>query len=144
MHLVPDPLILIIQLAPFLFLVLVLNSWVFNPLLNYLEERQHRIDGYSKEAKSIQENADRQMAQVENKMAEARATAANLRGLIIREAENRQNEIVEAARAAANAKTKEYRLSLEKEKLRAKRDLDREIEVLSNDIASRILGRTLP
>ena len=140
MNLAPNPFFVVVQMVPFVVLIFALSALVFNPLLDYLEERHRRIKG-AQSAKSLGAESDRRMREIETQIASARAEVAEVRSKIIQEAQAEEQRIVTDARSRAEAQVEQFRKELAATQERAASDLRGEVEVLSTDIASRVLGR---
>jgi F-type H+-transporting ATPase subunit b len=143
MHLVPNLWIIALQMLPFLVLVFALKPLIFDPLLDYLEERHHRITGFAHDARELEAETERQMREVETQLAQARAQIAESRLKMLQTATAEQQRIVGEARARAESQIDQFRVELAETRRVAGERLRTEVEGLSQDIASRVLGRAL-
>lgn len=143
MHLTPNLTIILLQMIPFLVLVFALKTLVFNPLLDYLEERHRRIQGFSQDSQELGAEAEKGMREIEEQLTRARAEISDARSRTIQSALAEERRIVEEARARAEAQMSEFRAELSDARREASQALLSEVETLSRDIASRVLGRAI-
>lgn len=95
---------LIIQIFSFLILMLALTGWLYNPILNVLEERKARIAKGLEDARQAaiaRENAD---AEAKKILDSARAEVAKIRADAAVQAEKQAESIIAKANADAQAK----------------------------------------
>jgi F-type H+-transporting ATPase subunit b len=141
MDLVPQPVFIVLQMAPFLLLIFALKGLVFDPLLDYLEERHRRITGFSSQAKSMEAEAEQQAREIEAQLAAARTSIPEMRTSMLNNASAQESQIVGQARARAEEQAARFREELAVSQREASNALRAEVETLSQDIASRVLGR---
>ena len=87
-----------IQVINFLILIAVLNWLLVKPTLRVLEERRVRVEGSEEEARRLTAEADKNIAEYERGLAEARIDAGKQKERIRTEGIERENEIIRAAR----------------------------------------------
>jgi F-type H+-transporting ATPase subunit b len=143
MEIMPDPWLAPLLAMPFLATMAALHFILYKPLLAYLEARDHALHGAKHEADSLAQQNAGSMAELDRKMAEAHGSV----GAIRREARGRANEveakILAAARSAAAAKTAEALEEVKREQHAAAGSMQRLSAELANDIAGRVLGRSV-
>lgn len=138
-----DPVVVALQMVPFLLTMVALHFIIFKPMLEYLDQReQARVAGRD-EALAMQASIEQKMAQVDARMNQAHSEVVDLkaarRSAALAEAEGH----LEHARHSANQQLEAAMANLAQEHQAASaalRDLSRE---LGEDIAGRVLGRDL-
>jgi F-type H+-transporting ATPase subunit b len=116
---------------------------IFKPMLAMLAEREKNIHGYRKEAELMQEEVTAKMGELEERLAEARVEAMAERSRLRQESLAMEQETLQAARSRAEAFLEEARESLSNERVDATKQLEEAAGVLSQQIASSVLGRPL-
>jgi len=132
-----------LQAIPFLAVVVGLHLIIFKPMLAILAEREKNIHGYRKEAELMQEEVDAKMSELEVKLAEARSEATAERNRMHQESLALEQETIQAARTKAEGFLEEARNTLTEERIAATVQLRETAAGLSEDIAARVLGRSV-
>lgn len=141
MSLIPDPVLIGIQLIPFFAAMAILHTLVFKPFIAYLEERDAATVGARHEALELQQKAEEKMAEYEKKLAEARAEVAALRAER-RDSANADREAkLSDARSVAEAKLNDAIEIIEGERELAAQELERLSRALAAEITQKVLGR---
>lgn len=143
MHIFPDPTIIAFQLIPFVVLLIAMNALVFQPMLNYLEERKKRIEGASSVAKNLGGDSSHKAKEIEQQLSKARNDVAEIRNRILRDAQAREKQILEAARLEMETSATEFRKQLESTRVEESSRLRSEVDTLGTNIAGRVLGRSV-
>jgi len=143
MHIFPDPIIIAYQLIPFAVLLIALNSLVFQPMLNYLDERRKRIEGSSDLAKHLGSDSSHKEKEIAQKLASARTEVAEMRAKALRDAQAVEKQILDDARKAAEAHAATFRRELDATRSQESARLRDEVDALGTNIAGRVLGRAL-
>lgn len=134
---------LIIQVVNFLILLVVLNRFLYRPLLAALEGRSAAIRQQLAEAQAAREGAQRQLADFEERLRAGRAEAQVLRERALREAaETRERLTVEARQEAARL-LEAAQSQIAQEVRRAKTELRTEVGTLAVQIAERLIRKSL-
>lgn len=143
MHIFPDFKIILIQLVPFVVLLVGLNALVFQPMLDYLEERRKRIDGFKGQSDELSRDSDRKAKDIEAKMGEARAELVEARHKILSVAQAKERELLEGARRELEEKAALFHQQLMENQKRESEQLRTHVDTLAGGIASRVLGRAM-
>jgi F-type H+-transporting ATPase subunit b len=143
MDIFPDPMLVLVQLAPFLVLLAGLHVILFKPTLDYLEARQAATDGARAEAARLQGSSGAALDRYEQALTAARAEIAELRASRRAEANAVHARRVAQARAAAEAETRAAVERLRGEVETARTELPGRARTLAADMAERVLGRPL-
>ena len=97
-----DWLQMLVLTAPFLVTMLALHVIFFGPLLQYLEERNAKTEGARKDAKSMDQETEVKLVQLETSLAEARSQAAQARNEARKAGLEAEQAILAKARSAAD------------------------------------------
>ena len=136
-------LTLIAQALAFASLIWLIATFVWPPLLKAIEERQQKIA----EGLAAADNATRNLAQADAKVAEELKAARAKANEIIDQAHQRANQLIDAAKADALAEGQRQRAMAEAEieasANRAREDLRRQVSVLAVTGAEKLLKREI-
>ncbi len=127
------------------FAILIWFTWkfVWPPLMNAVEERQKKIA----EGLAAADNAQKNLAQAEEKVAEELKAARSKANEIIDQAHQRANQIVDAARAEAIAEAARQKALADSEiaaaSNRAREDLRHQVSTLAVAGAEKLLRREI-
>ena len=136
-------LTLIAQALAFASLIWLIATFVWPPLLKAIEERQQKIA----EGLAPADNATRNLAQADAKVAEELKAARAKANEIIEQAHQRANQLIDAAKADAVAEGQRQRAMAEAEieaaANRAKEDLRKHVSQLAVSGAEKLLKREI-
>lgn len=131
-----------LQLILFLFLLAVLNVFLFKPWLEIRERRTKKIEGAVAEAQSLRSRAHESAGTYDQRLAGAREQAMAVRSESRRAAEAEEATIVAQARREAAAELDVHKRALEQQAGSARAELGGRIDALAGDITAQILGRS--
>ena len=134
---------LIIQVVNFLILIVVLSTFLFKPLTQFLATRADGIRRSLEEAKTAREAAAQTQKEYEAQILATRREAAALRESAIREVEEERQRLLTVSREEAARLVTEAKAQIEQEVKRAKIELREEVVGLSLGIAERLMARSL-
>lgn len=136
-------LTLIAQALAFAGLIWLIATFVWPPLLKAIEERQQKIA----EGLAAADNATRNLAEADAKVAEELKAARAKANEIIEQAHQRANQLIDAAKADALAEGQRQRAMAEAEieaaANRAKEDLRKQVSALAVSGAEKLLKREI-
>ena len=141
--LAPDPYTLLILLVVFLMLIAPVNLLLFRPVFRVLEARRARIEGATKRAERLSEQADVAVARYERAVREARETAEGERRRRLDEARREQVSTSAAVRADAERQIEDARAEVNTALAGVRSALRAQAEELAREAAQRVLGRPL-
>lgn len=141
MDITPNPLVIGLQVVPFLITLLGLYSIIFKPMLQHLEGRDDAIDGAQTRARELEDKLAARTAEYEQKLATARAEMAELRASRRAQAIAEADTLVKAARTEAEAEVDRAVAAVQAEATAAREGLHASSAVLAQHIASQVLGR---
>jgi F-type H+-transporting ATPase subunit b len=134
---------LLIQVGNFLLLLLLLNTFLFKPIIRFLESRHGTIHGNREAARAkereAQELLNRYLEGIERANREASEALAEVR----REAELKHKEMLEAAREEAHRIISQATEDVKRTAEAAREGLREETRRISMEIAQKLLGRSL-
>ena len=133
----------VFQLVNFLVLVLLLNVFLFKPIRKQLADRSALISGAKLKSAAVDKEVQEKLASYEARMREIRASAADERGVLKKEAQLQEAAILDKARAESAETLASIKAKVAKEAQEARRLLTESAETLSADICEKVLGRSL-
>lgn len=136
-------LTLLAQALAFAILIWLIATKVWPPLLKAIEERQQKIA----EGLAAADNAQRSLAQAEEKVAEELKAARAKANEIIEQAHQRANQLIDAAKSEAIAEAARQKALAESEIAaatnRAREELRRQVSALAVAGAEKLLRREI-
>ena len=138
-----NPILIVLQVIPFLVVFVGLHFIIFKPMLRLLAEREKSIVQDRQDAERLEGEVHQKMAELEDRLAQAKAAANADRRERREEIRQREEEIIGAARAKADEVVDKAREEIGREAEAARRTLREESEELSRDVASSVLGRAV-
>ncbi len=132
---------LFIHLAIFLVVVLLCAPILIKPTLSLLEERSERIAGARNKARSMQEQSDSMVSNIEERLTKTRREAIKEREQKRIEFAQKADSAIAEARQKALDRIAAMRKRIAAERESAKKTLSAEADALSREIARRVLGR---
>jgi F-type H+-transporting ATPase subunit b len=134
---------LIVQVINFVILLIILQKFLYKPLLAKMEERTSAIKRSLDEAQAARAEAVRQQEENAAQLRAAYAEAASIRDQALREAEEAGRKQLEAAQAQARKLVEDTKAQLDGEIRKARDDLRRETTDLALAVAEKLVRRTL-
>ena len=134
---------LIVQVINFVILLIILQRFLYKPLLAKMEERTGAIKRSLDEAQAARADAVRQQEENAAQLRAAYAEAASIRDQALREAEEAGRKQLEAAQAQARKLVEDTKAQLDGEIRRARDELRRETTDLALAAAEKLVRRTL-
>ena len=134
---------LLAQIVNFLVIMTLLRMFLYQPVLNMLEERKEKIRESLNAAEKARSEAASQSAQNEKIIADARRQGQDLIRQAEERARRRENEILAEARETASALKERAASESEYERQQALSSLREEVAQLSLAIARKAIGEEL-
>lgn len=134
-------LTLVFQIIGFFILLVILNRFLYNPVLGILKERDEKIGGAVKQAAETEKDVEAGLLSYEKRIKEAAVKGHEERNRIRLEGVNTEKELLEAARLEAVKELSSMRTELAKSKDGALASLKEESRTISRSIAEKILER---
>ena len=134
---------LFIQVAVFIFLMIVLNKIFFKPFLRFLEERQAKIEGDEREAARLQEEAEKRRLQFEEGLNKGQLQAMGEKGSIVDAGSREGKSFVDKAQEKVDEELPRIKAQIAQESRQVSADLERRQGAMAKEIAEKLLGRGL-
>jgi F-type H+-transporting ATPase subunit b len=134
---------LLIQLLNFLILLAVLYKFMYRPLVAALEGRSSAIKQQLAEAQAAREEAQRQLAAMEERIRAAHAEAQATRERALREAAELRERLAAEARQEAGRLVETAQAQVAQEVRRARTELRAEVGALATQVAERLIRKSL-
>ena len=119
------------------------KKYLFGPVTKMIQDRQQEIDDMYNQADQAKDQADALRTEYEEKLSLAAETSERLVREAVERGHNREEEIVRAANAQADAIREKATADIAREKKKALNDAKNEISVIAVDIAGKVVGRQL-
>ena len=132
---------LLVQGVLFLTLVFLLNILLYKPILSIIDRRKKQLEESENEIRLFDENAEKKVAEYEEKLQQAKLKASEAKKEVIQEGANQAKNIIDAVRNEIPVMAREFQQKMDKEVEKAKAVLDGNSRQLSLEIAQKILGR---
>ena len=130
-----------IQMANFLLLIFILNFLLYKPVLKIIEKRNKKIEKSNEEVMSLNETVERNIAEYEEKIRQAKADAAAQRDEIKEEGTEQGKMITGKVRDEISKKIGAFKADVEKEVDEARGALRDQTRKIAGDISEKVLGR---
>ena len=134
---------LVIQIVNMIVLMFILNRVLYTPVKNILKERSEKLRGMQDDISKFEKNAQLRQEEVDAKMAQASGRAKVALESARAEAQAAGDEKLAAIKAEAEAVKDEKLASLKADIENAKASLQDGLDGFANEMASKILGRSL-
>lgn len=143
MNIIPDPILVVLQVIPFLVLLIGLNAILFKPMLAYLHDRDHATVGARKEAEQLAARAEAKLQEYEAALTAARNDVAEFRTKRRAEAQAGWQVKVTAARQEADKRLAAAMSVLARDTETARAELGSSARSIAVQAATQVLGRPL-
>ena len=134
---------LILQFINFIVLLYLLNRILFRPLRAVMEKRRETIEGSHARARDLQADIDDKMTRYQQQLTEAKKLANDERAQLRKVAHEEETTMIDTAQANAGARMDQIRKLVARESSEASQTLKQESSSLAQQIATKILGRSL-
>lgn len=134
---------LLIHIINMIALMFILNKILYQPIIAIMEKRQDKLDDLSDDVEKYERNAKNRQAEVDRKMREASARAKETLDAARNEAAKAAAAKLTAIRQEAESEKKKQLAEVQAEFEETRKDLLDNMEVFAQEMASKILGRSL-
>lgn len=131
---------LLVQIAQFLFLLLVMNALFFKPIGKVLDERREYIQDKRRGSIDNLEEAKKLTAKYQAELGETRQQARDVVAKAEAEAKASGAEVLAKAQQEAKARMAQAAEEVERQRQEALKSLEGEVSVLSRQIAEKLLS----
>lgn len=134
-------LTIVIQVVQFLFLLFILNRFLFRPTIDLIEEREQKITTWEEETKTFHESMHERLQSYENQILEAKAQAQEQQALVTAELKEEEDKKLEAVSEEALSIVVSTREKLQEETELLRGQLREQVEEMSQLVTEKVLGR---
>lgn len=132
---------LIVQAVNFLVFLILINKFLFKPLLELLEEREKEIGGIHSEAEALRLKAQEMLKEVDELLAKAKEDAKKLVESAVSEARKEKERIIAQANEEALARIESAKQEIWESFSKEKVKLEKEAEKIADEIIKKILKK---
>jgi F-type H+-transporting ATPase subunit b len=132
-----------IQIVNFLFLIFALNLLLFRPIRKILQDRREKVKGMESAIENAGKSVQDKEAAFEKAIRDARSKGLKEKEALIQQAEGEERRLVESISSKAQVELEEIRRKIGADADRTRQSLQQQIGAFANDIAQKILGRTV-
>ena len=143
MQIIPDPVLSLWLMLPFLVSYLALTFILFKPLQRYLDDRSEVSEKARAESGELARRVEAGLSSLKDQMTEARRASAEVRAAARARAGKEEAVIMADAKNQAQQRLADARAEIAGERETAARSIRTIAETLSSDIAGTVLGREL-
>jgi F-type H+-transporting ATPase subunit b len=134
---------LIFQLINFLLLMVILNSLLYRPIRNILKQRSSKIGQLEEEAQKAQAEMIQKELDYQNKLQQARKDGFEQKNQFKLQGQEEEKKVLQEANQKIEAELTRNRQKINKQIEEARQKLSGEVASFSQEIAQKILGRTV-
>ena len=134
---------LLIQMGNFLVLLLILNRFLYKPILNILDERRKRIQDSETSVKELEDRTAQHWDVYQRQLQEAKLAANAEKERLKGEGLEAERRLMEEVRAETGRAVEEARRMIQEEAGLARETLRVQADGMAVEIAQKILGRSL-
>lgn len=132
-----------LQMANFIVLMIVLNYLLYRPLLNIIEKRRKVLESSAEEVQRLNKTIEEKQREYEEKLRQAKQQALEIKAQILKEANDEAKAIIDQVRNQIPVMMADVQARLAKEMEVAREVLRGQSRQLSQEIAEKVLGRSL-
>ena len=134
---------LIIQMINFLVLILILNRFLYKPILNVLDERKRKIQDSEGAVKELEDRTAQQWEAYQRQLQEAKVSATVEKEKLKGEGLEAERRLLEQVRTDMARSMEEARRRVQGEADQARESLRVQADGIAREMAQKILGRSL-
>ncbi len=134
---------LFIQIANFLFLLLVLNFILYRPIRRILARREEETQSLEKMISDYAARCEEHERGIQEGMIEARKEGFSVKEGLKGEGQKEERSILQEASSEAEGKIGQARQELEAKMMDVRKTLEDEVAGFSRELAEKILGRSV-
>lgn len=126
----------------FLVLLIILNQWIFKPLVSVMDERRKLVEDGAEAQRSSTKTVEESLARYQERLVDARRGAQSKRASILKESEMVREEVVSSAKEQAMALVQAAATEIEQKVSETRTALGQESRELAQRIVDAVLSRT--
>jgi F-type H+-transporting ATPase subunit b len=132
-----------IQIANFLFLLFILNIILYKPVRNILGKRKDEMDSFEEMIGDFQDKSDRYAKELEGSRIDARNSGFKEKEVLKGQGLEEEKNIVQEASSSSEEKIGKAREEIEERLANVRSSLQAQVEGFSQELAEKILGRSI-
>lgn len=132
-----------IQMFNFLFLIFLLNVFLYKSILKIIGKRNQQLQDSDEEVKELNQTIEQKIAEYEEKVRQARIEAIDQKNEIEQTGSEEGGKIIEEAKSKISQMIQELHGKIEKEMDEARDFLKKQSLNTSIEIAEKVLGRSI-
>lgn len=136
-----DPVVAVVQAGGFVLFYLLLKAFLFDPVLRFVRRRDEEIQQSIKKVEEGRKEVEALSARYAEAIGKADRAAYEEMQKIVREAAAERTRTLAEAHERTRREVEEARARIREEKKTLLEELDREVQVLSEQILTRLTGR---
>ncbi len=134
---------ILIQMFNFLFLIFLLNIFLYKSILKIMDKRDQQLQDSDEEVKKLNQTIEQKMAEYEEQVRQARLEAIGQKNEIEQAGSEVGGKIIEEAKGKISQMIQELHGEIEKEMDKARDFLRKQSRNTSIEIAEKVLGRSI-
>ena len=143
MEIMPDPMVMALQLVPFLVTLAALYKIILAPMLDYLDDRTKAIESGTKGVDALNSQIEARTAEYEAQLKAARSKASDIRAAKRAEAKASYEDKIMIARKDADGRIHESLEEIRTVAAEARAELKESSQSLADQISTQVLGRSV-
>jgi F-type H+-transporting ATPase subunit b len=134
---------LVFQIANFLFLLFILNIILYRPIRKILGQRGDEVVSFQGMIEDFQSRSEKGAKSLEENMATARSQGFKEKESLKRAGIEEEKVMLQQAISSAEEKIGKTKGEIDQDTAQARRSLEEEVRVFSQELAEKILGRSI-
>lgn len=134
---------ILIQFVNFLLLIVILNILLYKPILSIIDKRKKLLEASDEEIKRLNQTVEDKAAEYEEKLRMAKQDALGVKTDILKEASDEAKAIIDEKRNKIPAMMADFQDRLNQEIGSGRSILKNQSQKISQEIAEKVLGRSL-
>jgi F-type H+-transporting ATPase subunit b len=131
---------MLIEAGIFLVTLILLNQWLFQPLLSFMEKRDAKLEAELKAVSNNTDEAKKYEEEIASILQEAKSEANKIKKLAIDEAKKQANSMVEGAVEKIEAEKKAFYAELDAKKAELQSSLESSSNELKEMLSAKLKG----
>ena len=131
------------QIANFLILLFILNIILYKPIRKILGQRGNEVISFQEMIEDFQNRSEKESKALEENMASARSQGFKEKETLKSAGLEEEKVMVQQAISSAEEKIGKAKGEIDQDTAQARRSLEEEVSVFSQELAEKILGRSI-
>jgi len=135
-----SPVVMLIEAGIFIVTLILLNSWLFKPLLSFMDNREAKLQEDLKAASNNMEEVQKYEEEIASILEKAKAEASKIKKEAIEEAKAEAKKIVEDEMSKIENAKAAFKQELENERAELQKVLDLEANSIKAMLSKKLKG----